>query len=141
MGIRDWFIKKGDEAEKKIESGFENLKKEYRELSDRAEAARFEDALASAYNENEFVSAVLSKKILFTKSEKRIRSFWNNYEKSEWTSGFGCFVFSVHHTSRGHLMEFRINHSPDKTSDLFRIGNVIMHGADRNDAAEGYGLY
>ncbi|MEI6765585.1 MAG: hypothetical protein WCM76_08080 [Bacteroidota bacterium] len=131
----EWFNQNKDKAVNKIEEYYTLLKEKYGQLTDKAAKAKFEDHLASDFNEDIFVKALLEKDIEMTfAGKKSVRSFLDNYEKSEWVSGFECFRFVIHHTNQGDLMEFKINFSRYTTVNLFRLNNVIRHDIDKNDA-------
>jgi hypothetical protein len=70
-----------------------------------------------------------------------VRSFFDNYEKSIWQSGFECFEFILHHTVQGDLMEFKVNHGQERFVNLYRLNNVIRHGIDKTDAEANMGIY
>lgn len=132
--FEEWVKQNAGKAVNKIEAYYDLLKVKYDQLTDKASKAKFEDHLASDFNEDIFVKALLAKDIEMTfAGKKAVRSFFDNYEKSEWISGFECFKFVIHHTSQGDLMEFRINASRYTMVNLFRINNVIRHGIDKND--------
>ncbi len=142
MGFEEWFKKTSQNVKKTVKEEYDDLKKEYNKLTDKAEQAKFEDRLASKFNEDLFVKAVLDKSIVFTfKEKKKVRSFFDNYEKSIWESSFECFQFILHHTSSGDLMEFKINHAHEKFVNLFRLNQVIRHGVDKTDAEPNMGIY
>lgn len=142
MGFQDWFKKNSDELKNKAKEEYKELKEDYNKLTDKAEKAKFEDNLASLFKEDDFVKAVLSGQIVFTLKEKiKVRSFFNNYEKSIWQSGFECFEFIIHHTTTGDLMEFKINHSQERLVNLFRLNQVIRHGVDKTDVEPNMSIY
>ncbi len=142
MGFEEWFKKNSDEVKKTVKEEYNELKEDYNKLTEKAGNARFEDSLASNFNEEDFVKAVLSKQIVFTfKEKKKVRSFFNNYEKSIWVSGFECFEFIIHHTTQGDLMEFKVNHGQERLVNLYRLNNVIRHGIDKTDAEGNMGIF
>lgn len=142
MGFEEWFKKNTDDLKKKVTEEAKELKEDYNKLTEKAGNARFEDKLASNFNEEEFVKAVMAKQIVFTfKEKKKVRSFFDNYEKSIWISGFECFEFILHHTLQGDLMEFKINHGQERFVNLYRLNNVIRHGVDKTDAEEKMSIY
>jgi hypothetical protein len=133
--FEEWIKKHAGEAADKMEVYYEQLKSKYDQLTSKAMKARFEDHLASDFNEDIFVKALLAKDIEMTFAGKKpVRSFVDNYEKSEWVSGFECFRFIIHHTNQGDLMEFKINASRFTPVNLFRLNNVIRHGIDKTEA-------
>jgi hypothetical protein len=142
MGFEEWFKKSSETVKKTVKEEYNELKEDYNKLTDKAGKAKFEDSLAGNFNEDEFVKAVLAGQIVFTEQEKKkVRSFFNNYEKSIWKSAFECFEFIIHHTSEGDLMEFKVNHGQERLVNLFRLNNVIRHGVDKTDAEPKMGIY
>lgn len=142
MGFEEWFKKTSDKVEKKVKEEYKDLKEEYNKMTDKAGKARIEDQLAEKFNEDDFVKAVLAGQVVFTFKEKKpVKSFFNNYEKSIWESGFECFQFILHHTTEADLMEFKINHRQERFVNLFRLNNVIRHGVDKTDTEPRLAIY
>jgi hypothetical protein len=142
MGFEEWFKKSSDSVKKTVKEEYDHLKEDYNKATDKAGKARFEDDLAKNFIEEDFVKAVLAGQIVFAfKEKKKVRSFFNNYDKSIWQSGFECFEFILHHTTEGDLMEFKVNHSQERLVNLFRLNNVIRHGVDKTDAEPKMGIY
>jgi len=142
MGLINWFTKNKDPFSDGINKKIDSVKEKYTDLSLKAIEAKCEEDIANEFTEDKFCKAVLEAKITFRPViEKKVRSFWENYEKSVFKSSFECFEFSIHHKPDGNFMEFKINFATQRGLNLFRLNNIIRYGIDKDEPEQGYRIY
>jgi hypothetical protein len=115
----------------------EEGKKKYVQVRDKANNMAIEDKLASNFNEEIFVQAVLEGLIEFSYEELKRGSFLTNEVKEHrWTSTYGYFHFILKENDKSFLIdpEFQINRTSIEflpvRANLTRLYNIITKRKD-----------
>jgi hypothetical protein len=141
-GPANEIIDKGLDRVAKVGSElFEKAKDKYGEFSKNASNMKYEDDLSKNFNEDKFVSAVLSGKITFSYSTQKKYDFLDfSGTENRWTSDNDYFSLVVDEENkvlfkinkidyRQHMRRIVINSLP-------RIYNVVIYGKDSKEIVD-----
>lgn len=116
-------------------------KDKYEKFSKNASNMKYEDSLSKNFNEDEFVSAVLSGRITFSHSTQKKYDFLDfSGTENRWTSGNEYFSLVVDENNKVlfkiNKIDYRQHMRRIVVNSLPRIYNVIIYGKDSKEIVE-----